>query len=314
MKNKKIIIAGGSGFIGSELSKYFASDNEVVILSRHIKESDNKNIRFVQWNGKDAGDWCKEIDGSDVIINLTGKSVNCRYNEQNKKEILDSRINAAKVIGEVVRQSTHPPKLWLNAASATIYREARDKPQDEYATEIGKGFSVGICKEWEAAFFEQTTPHTRKVAMRISIVLGNGGVMVPYLNLCKFGLGGKQGDGKQMFSWIHVEDVCRIIDFVEADDSISGPINMCSPNPVPNKELMQTICDVTGNKIALPAYKWMLKLGAWMIGTETELILKSRWVLPTKLLEHGYTFQHHQLKEAVENIVNQLPRKRYRLF
>lgn len=327
MKNRKIIIAGGTGFIGQVLAEYFGRDNHIVILTRGLKHSKNnafgsdfisgeakKNIRYVQWNGKDAGEWCREIDGADIITNLTGKSVNCRYTAKNKKKIFDSRTNAAKAIGDAIHAATVPPKLWLNAASATIYRHATDRPQDEYTGEILNDFSVQVCKLWEKTFCEQRTPFTRKIALRMAVTLGNGGVIIPYLNLCKFGLGGRQGSGKQMYSWIHAEDICRVVEFMHEHTELEGTFNVCSPNPVTNNAFMQTLRKVTHHPVGLPAFTWMLKIGGAVIGTESELLLKSRWVVPTKLLEAGFAFKYPELEGAFTDIISHIPGKKYHLF
>lgn len=325
MKHQKIIIAGGTGFIGRNLARYFAAENEVVILSRNLSRSNNayedfniaehgENIKIVQWNGKDLGDWADTIDGADLVINLSGRSVNCRYNKKNKKEIFDSRTLSTRVIGEAIKAAKNPPKLWINTASATIYRDALDRPQDEFNGEMHNDFSVQVCKLWEQTFFETDTPQTRKIAFRTAITLGVGGVMTPYLNLLKFGLGGRQGNGKQMYSWVHIEDVCRAIDFVFKNDDCEGVYNLSAPNPVTNVEFMQTLREATGHKLGLPAYEWMLAIGASVIGTEPELILKSRWVVPTRLLQQGFQFKYPILKEAIANIVGKLPRKKYHLF
>ncbi len=316
----KIIIAGGTGFIGRHIAEWFAPAHEVVILSRNrsfdnnaigafaINEKFKANIRLVEWDGKNNGEWTKEIDGAHMVINLAGKSVNCRYTARNKKEIFDSRTHSTEAIGTAIRSATTPPKVWINAASATIYRHALDKPQDELTGEMKNDFSVQVCKRWEETFFAQRTPFTRKVAFRMAITLGAGGVMVPYLNLVKFGLGGKQGSGKQMFNWVHIEDVCRAVDFVNRNDAVEGVYNLCSPNPVSNATFMKSVRDATGAKFGLPAYEWMLKIGAAIIGTETELILKSRWVVPSKLTSAGFEFQFPNLEDAMKNIVFQLPR------
>ena len=327
MKNKKIIIAGGSGFIGQEMTKYFGKENQIIILTRQIKDGktnrntynslkkeDLENTKFVKWDGKTIGDWVKELENSNLIINLAGKSVNCRYNYKNKKEIFDSRTNATKIIGEVICQCTTPPQLWINASSATIYRHAEDRPQDEYIGEFHNDFSVQVCKLWEKTFYEQATPTTRKVALRMAITLGPGGILIPYFNLLKFGLGGKQGNGKQMYSWIHIEDTCRMIEWIYEKKKITGTYNCCSPNPVTNKEFMRLIRKATRHKIGLPAFKWMLKVGAILIGTETELIFKSRWVIPSKILETGFQFKFPKLEDAFANIIQKVPRKQYHLF
>jgi uncharacterized protein len=327
MKNKKIVIAGGTGFIGRSIAKYFADDNEIVILSRQAKRSSNnafedfelteelkKNVRLVQWNAKEVDEWAKEIDGCDLVINLAGKSVNCRYNKKNKKEIFDSRTNSTKAVGEAIRKCIEQPKLWINAASATIYRHATDRPQDELTGEMHNDFSVQVCKLWEQTFFEQRTPFTRKVAFRMAITLGVGGVMIPYFNLLKFGLGGRQGSGEQMYSWVHIEDVCRCVEFMFNHPDIEGVYNVCSPNPVTNNTFMKTLRKLTRCSIGLPAYEWMLAFGAAIIGTEPELILKSRWVAPTKLLKEGFAFSFPYIEDAFKYIINRVPRKKYHLF
>jgi hypothetical protein len=204
--------------------------------------------------------------------------------------------------------------LWINASSATIYRHATDRPQDEVTGETGTGFSVDVCKAWENSFFEQQTPFTRKVALRMAITIGPWGVLIPYFNLLKFGLGGKQGDGRQLFSWIHIEDTCRMIEWIEQNGYLQGVFNCSSPNPVTNVELMKEFRKVTGKKFGLPAPSWMLKLGAMLIGTETELVLKSRWVVPAKMLESGFQFKYPLLKDALKGIISKVPAKQYRLF
>jgi uncharacterized protein len=327
MKNKKIIIAGGTGFIGQELCNFFGEENEIVVLGRQLQGqstnafSDNnikieiaENIRFVKWDGIHLGDWATEIDGSNLVINLTGKSVNCRYTEKNKKEIFDSRTNATKVIGLAIQQATHPPALWINAASATIYPDSSGTARDESFTDFHNDFSVRVCQRWEKTFYEQRTPFTRKVALRMAITLGPGGVMIPYFNLLKFGLGGQQGNGKQMYSWVHIADTCRMIKWIDEHTQLEGTYNCSSPEPVTNKVFMQTLRKETGHRTGLPAYTWMLKMGAAIIGTETELILKSRWVLPTKILATGFQFKYASLTSALKDIISNSPRKKYHLF
>jgi len=327
MKNKKIIIAGGTGFIGQEITRYFGAENEIVILSRGIKNvktnafghpiiagQEYPKLRYVQWDGITLGDWTKEFEGADLIINLAGKTVNCRYTEKNKKEIFDSRTNAVKAIAAAIQHTTVPPKLWINAASATIYPHATDTPRDESFTDFHDDFSVKVCQLWEKTFEEQRTPFTRKVILRMAITLGAGGVMTPYFNLLKFALGGQQGNGKQMYSWIHVEDTCRMIEWIFEHDELEGMYNCSSPNPVTNKAFMQILRKVTGHKIGLPAFEWMLNIGARLIGTEPELILKSRWVLPTKILQTGFQFKYPLLEDAFKDIVSKTPRRRYHLF
>lgn len=321
MDNKKIIIAGGTGFIGQQLAHWFGTNNSVFILTRgNANEHNNAygsataQATYLQWDGATLGSWAKVLEGADLLINLAGKSVNCRYNKKNKAQIFSSRINATKVLGQAVQQCTEPPKLWINASSATIYRHATDRPQDELTGEIENDFSVQVCKQWEAAFYEQRTPFTRKVALRMAIVLGNGGVMIPYCNLLKWALGGRQGNGQQMYSWVHSADVCRMVEWLYAHPEIEGTYNCSSPNPVTNQQFMQTLRKTAGHIMGLPAPAWMLKMGALLIGTETELMLKSRWVVPTKILQAGFEFQYPYLTDAVQQIIGVMPRKNYHLF
>jgi uncharacterized protein (TIGR01777 family) len=340
VKDKKIIIAGGTGFIGQEMTKYFGKENKIVILTRQVHEKTNrndydslseddlKNVYYRKWDacpdevvggekiagGPAATGWVTELDGADIIINLAGKSVNCRYNEKNKNAIFHSRTDAVKAIGEAINKCKRPPLLWLNASSATIYRHAVDRPQDEYTGEFHNDFSVQVCKGWEKTFYDQQAPNTRKVALRMAITLGLGGILIPYFNLLKFGLGGKQASGKQMYSWVHIEDTCRMIEWIFENKSIEGTYNCSSPNPVTNEAFMQIFRKVTGHKIGLPAYKWMLQIGAPLIGTESELILKSRWVIPTKILETGFQFKYSLLEAALSDIISKVPRRQYHLF
>lgn len=327
MTNKKIIVAGGSGFIGQALTNYFGADNEIVILSRQLPNEKNnafgensisssalKNTRFLKWDAATVESWGQKLNNADLVINLTGKTVNCRYTDKNKKEIFESRTNATNAIGIAIKQCSHPPKLWINAASATIYPHATDTPRDENFSGFANDFSVQVCKLWEQTFYEQRTPFTRKVALRMAITLGAGGVMIPYYNLLKFGLGGRQGGGKQMYSWVHVTDTCRMIEWLYNHNEQEGTFNCVSPNAVTNTEFMAALRKSTGYKFGLPAFEWMLKIGAPLIGTETELVLKSRWVIPTKILQAGFKFKYNYLEEAFKEIISKTPRSKYHLF
>lgn len=323
MKNLSIVIAGGTGFIGQELISFFGKENKVTILTRNLPHAATNayrrfrsiyDLQMVQWDAASQGDWYSCIDGADILINLCGKSVNCRYTPANKKAIFNSRLTPTAALGAAVQKAGTPPKLWINASSATIYRHATDHPQTESNGEIENDFSVQVCKTWENTFFKFPTPRTRKIALRLAITLGNGGVMIPFLRLCKFGLGGRQGNGKQRFSWVHSNDLCRVITFVWDNQNLHGVLNVCSPYPVTNAELMQTLRTASGNPVGCPAPAWLLKIGAALIGTETELLLKSRWVLPEKLLRHGFAFSYPNLKDAINNIINHMPESQYRLF
>jgi len=313
MKYRKIVIAAGTGFIGQGLTDYFGHDNDIIILTRSPLK-DIGRTTYVQWDGKTLGDWSRYLEGTDLLINLTGKSVNCRYTEKNRQEIFDSRTQSTEILGAAIRTLKHPPSLWINAASATIYRHAEDRPMDEFTGEIENDFSVQVCKRWEAAFNEAKVPHTRKVILRIAVTLGHqGGVMHPYLNLVKFGLGGFQGTGNQHFSWVHIEDICGMIEWLYEHPELEGVFNCSAPHPVTNRQFMRTLRKVAGHFFGLPAYAWMLKIGAAIIGTEAELLLKSRWVLPTRATQAGFVFKYPELQPAVHQIISKLPRRRYHL-
>lgn len=294
----KIVLAGGTGFIGSYIQQqYQAGGHQVVVISRSKPN--------VQW--KDEAAIRQALEGADLLVNLAGKSVDCRYNEANKKAIMESRTRTTATLGRVLGECNNPPPLWLNSSTATIYRDARDRPQTEADGEIGSGFSVNVAKAWEKEFFQSKLPAVQQIALRIAIVLGpGGGVMTPYKNLVKFGLGGRQGDGKQMFSWIHIEDLFRIIEFLRENTHLAKPpavVNCAAPNPVTNTQLMRNFREVMGAPFGLPAAKWMLEIGAVMLQTETELILKSRWVLPERLQQAGFQFQYPELRAALKAIL-----------
>ncbi|MFC7785791.1 MULTISPECIES: TIGR01777 family oxidoreductase [unclassified Rossellomorea] len=293
---KKIVIAGGTGFIGQYLQKKFLEKGyKVTIISRQSPH--------VSWDR--PNDIVQSLEDADMLINLAGKSVDCRYNEKNKDEIFRSRTETTKILGNALLQCQNPPPLWINSSTATIYRHAEDRPMTEENGDIGTGFSVEVAKKWEKAFFSFSLPATRQAALRIAIVLGpDGGVMTPYKNLVKFGLGGVQGPGDQRFSWIHVEDLFQIILFLNEEKELNGVFNCSSPNPVTNRELMAHVRSVMNKKIGLPTPKWMLEAGALLIKTETELVLKSRWVIPERLEKAGFVFQYGTLEKALRQILS----------
>ena len=305
MKYKKIVLAGGNGYLGRVLANYYKDKaNEIIILNRKEKQTE-QNIRTVVWDGKSRGKWAAELVNADMLINLCGKSVNCRYTEKNKAEIFASRLIPTELLGIVIKDMLEPPKLWINVTSATIYRHAEDHPQDEETGEIGDGFSVEVCKAWETAFNKYETPKTRKVTLRMGIVLGSNESVFPrLLNLVKMGIGGKQGNGNQYFSWIHEHDVARVTEWFLDNPKLKGTFNCTSPNAIKNNELMMTIRKAYDIPFGFPAPKWLLEAGAIVIGTETELILKSRWVMPKRLLDSGFEFQFATIGKAAKDILN----------
>ncbi len=300
----KIIIAGGTGFLGSNLANYYAAKgHEVVILTRGENQV-NGTIRFMTWDGETLGAWASELDNADILINLNGKSVDCRYTERNKQLIYSTRLEATRVLGEAVKSCVGPPALWINAASATIYRHSLDKEMDEFTSETGTGFSVDVCQKWEKSFNEIELPFTRKVILRTSIVLGKDGPFKPLKMLTKLGLGGGQGSGQQYFSWLHEKDFVGIVDYIISNPSMKGAYNVTAPKPIPNTEFMKALRHAVGIPFGLPMPKWLLEFGAVLIGTETELILKSRRVVPKRLLDAGYQFQFNSIEKAFEQLLH----------
>jgi uncharacterized protein (TIGR01777 family) len=292
-----IVIAGGTGFIGRELVQHFEKQNhQVKILGRN----NNNNPKVITWDGKSVGDWKHELKGTDVLINLTGKSVDCRYTEKNKKEIFDSRTNSIQVLEKAFNEIGETPKIWIQAATATIYRDEYEKPNDEYDGIIGEGFSVEVAKKWEKTLNEVSL-ETKKVILRMTIVLGRKGGAFPMLNtLTKVGMGGKQGKGNQLISWIHIQDLLNIVDLAIKNQWVSGIINCTSPEPITNEDFMRKIRKKNFLSFGFPTPTFLLKIGAKLIGTEPELIFKSRWVSSKKLDKFGYTFIYPSIDKALK--------------
>ena len=303
---KKVVIPGGSGFLGQVLSEYYAQkDYQVIILTRNPQQHQAENIQDIYWDGKSGGEWQQALENAALLINLAGKSVNCRYHNKNKAAILNSRIQSTAILGETIQACKNPPKLWINSSSATIYIHNQGESHDEYTGITGNNFSENVCQQWEQTFDQYHTPHTRKVKLRLSIVFGRqGGALPVYVNLVKWGLGGKQATGKQYISWIHEEDFCRMIEFIEETPDIEGVINGASPFPIQNQDFMKTLRKTHKQSLGIPSLKWMLELGAIFLGTETELVLKSRKVAPAKLLEKKFDFKFPKLEATLIDLKN----------
>jgi len=268
----------------------------------------------MEWDGTTLGAWASTLEQADVVINLAGRNVNCRYTDANRRSIKESRIQTTRLLGEAIGKMAHPPRLWMNASTATIYRHALDRPMDEDTGELGGKepdapstwrFSVDVATSWEEAFFSTLTPRTRKVALRSAMVMSpdRGGIFAELLRLVRFGLGGTAGSGKQFVSWIHGEDFLRSIEYLIHHEEMRGPVNLASPNPVPNRDFMHALRKAWGMPVGLPAREWMLELGAIFLRTETELILKSRRVVPDRLLQSGFRFQFPEWPAAAEDLV-----------
>lgn len=309
MNQQRILLGGGSGFLGQALVKYFqALGWEVVVLSRTPQPG--RAAREVRWDAETLGEWTRELKGAAAVVNLTGRTVDCRYTSANRRLILDSRVNSTRVLGQAIAQCAQPPRVWLNASSATIYRHTFGPPWDETGTdfaatpEVKDAFSLEVIQAWERALNAVATPHTRKVAMRTTMVLGQARNSVfPVLRrLARLGLGGRMGSGEQFVSWLHEADFLRATEFLITHDELSGAINLAAPNPVPNHELMRAFRELVGMPTGLPATAWMLEVGAFFLRTETELILKSRRVVPGRLLKAGFEFRYPELRGALEDL------------
>ena len=312
----KIVIPGGSGQVGQMLARhYLAGGHEVVILSRsrsHLPVTEK--LRTVLWDANSLGDWQTEVDGADVVVNLAGKSVNCRYHATNRRSVIDSRVNSTRAIGRAIQQAEVPPRVWLQASTATIYAHRYDAPNDDLTGIIGGEeprapdtwrFSIDVAKSWEHAASEFQLPQTRQVLLRSAMTMSpdRGGVFDVLLGLVRKGLGGASDDGRQFVSWIHEVDFVRALDWLIEHEELSGPVNLASPEPLPNAEFMRTLRQAWGTSIGLPASRWMLEIGALFLRTETELILKSRRVVPTRLLDSGFTFRYIDWAAAARELV-----------
>lgn len=300
-----VVIFGANGFLGRYLTRYFAQQGrEVVAIARRHEGCSGEGI-FLEWDGMHPGPWTFALEGADLVINLAGRSVNCRYDETNRREIIESRVRSTRVIGEAIRACRVLPKVWMNSSTATFYRHAEDGPQDEWRGEPGEGFSVEVARAWELAFFDEMVPGTtRKIALRTGVVLANepGTAFDVLRGLVRKGLGGTMGRGPQRVSWIHMGDFLRAVDFLLNDPLIDGVVNVTAPEFPTNRELMRHFREAAGMPLGLPATEWMLGLGARWLGTETELMLKSRWVEPRRLKEEGFRWQHGRIVEAIADL------------
>jgi uncharacterized protein (TIGR01777 family) len=303
--NPVIVIFGANGFLGRYLTRHFARNGKEVVAIARSREGWSGDGMFLEWDGKTLGPWALALEGAEVVINLAGRSVNCRYTEENRQLIKQTRVDATRVIGEAINNCKIPPKTWLNASTATWYRHAEDKPQNDWLGEPGEGFSCEVAQAWEDAFFGADIPSaTRKLALRIGMVLANEDATVYDVlrKLTARGLGGTMGDGNQRLSWIHMEDFLRAVDFVINDPFLDGTINVTAPEFPTNREWMRIFREAVGMPVGLPATKWMLKIGAWLMRTETELVLKSRWAESVRLRDAGFRWRWARAVDAVADL------------
>ena len=305
----KLVIVGGSGHVGCSVVRHFGDDDVVVVSRGHSAPG----TRVANWDGKSLGQWATEIDGADVVLNLAGRSVNCRYNAANLKEMMDSRVDSTRAVGHAIQQAKRPPRVWLQASTATIYAHRFDAPNDELTGILGGGepganatwdASIEIAKAWERTLDEAETPNTRKVAIRSAMTMSvdKGSVFDVFCNLARRGLGGTLGGGKQFVSWVHEDDFSAALRFLVDHDELSGPVNIASPNPLPQREFAALVREAVGAKFGLPAAAWMVELGTWAMRTESELVLKSRRVVPTRLLQAGFEFRFPEWREACREL------------
>lgn len=314
VENMKVVIPGGTGHLGRVLSRALVEQgHETVVLTRREARPE-PGVRHVLWDGRGPGPWTAEVDGSDVVLNLAGRSVNCRYTPANLREMRNSRVDSARVVGGAIARAARPPRVWLQMSTATIYAHRFDAPNDEITGVLGGdepdvpaywSYSVDIAKAWEREQREAETPGTRKVALRTAMVMSPepGGALAMLLRLTRLGLGGPVAGGGQYMSWIHEDDLVRAIGFLVEREEISGPVNLAAPQPLPYRDFVRALRAAAGMPVGLPATKWMAEIGAFVLRSDTELLLKSRRVIPGRLTEAGFSFGYPEWPAAAEDLV-----------
>ena len=298
----RIVLAGGSGFLGQALAKVLIGKGyEVVVLTRGAHREETA-IRYLHWDGATLGDWSQSIDGAKALVNLTGRSVNCRHTPEHRREIMESRVNSVRVLGEAVQRCQQPPEVWVQASSLAIYGDPGDRWCDEDAPHAN-GFSEEVCKRWEGEFAKVDAAGMRKVVMRIGIVLDTEAGALPVLaRLTRMFLGGRVGSGKQYVSWIHVADLTRMfVDAIERPD-IAGVFNVTGPNPVTNAQFMRELRRVSHRPWSPPVPAWATRIGAFFMRTEPSLALTGRRCRPKRFLESGFHFDFPDLRGALNDL------------
>ena len=301
---RKIIIAGGAGFLGQVLTDHFSALGDIVTVLTRGLSREEQNVKYINWDGESLSSWEECLEGADVLINLSGRSVNCRYNTKNKYEIYESRLRSTRVLAEALRTCEKIPKLWINMASATIYRHAEDRPMDEMSGELGSGFSVDVCQRWEKAFNDEDIEGVRKVCLRTAMVMGATGDFLKMMRkLTCLGLGGRQGSGNQYVSWLHENDWVGMVEFLIQNKELEGTFNLSSPHPEPNDKMMAYLREACGIKFGLAAPVFLVKIGAFFMRTEAELPLKSRRVIPGRLIKAGYAMKFPDMRRALLDLI-----------
>ncbi len=315
----KIVLAGGSGQVGQGLvAPLRDAGHELVLLSRNPAPGP---VRSVAWDARTVGEWAQELDGADVVVNLAGRSVNCRYNDANRRQIMESRIAATRALGEAIAAARHPPRVWLQMSTATIYAHRYDAANDEHTGILGGSesdvpdtwhFSTDVAQAWEAAAEAFDLPRTRLVLMRAAMVMrpSRDGIFDVLLGLVRRGLGGPVAGGRQYMSWVHHEDFARAVVWLIDHEELSGAVNVAAPGPLPQREFMAALRGAWGARVGLPATRWMAAIGAFAMRTETELIFKSRRVVPARLQESGFVFGHPDWPAAAEQLCDEWRRDR----
>jgi uncharacterized protein (TIGR01777 family) len=308
----RIVLPGGSGQVGTRLARAFRADgHDVTVLSRRPSAAP---WRVVEWDARSVGAWASELDGADAVINLAGRSVNCRYTPENRREILASRVESTQAVGQAIARCAHPPRVWLQASTATIYSHRYDAANDESTGVVGGHepdapaswrYSIDVAQAWERAANESVTPRTRLVPLRSSMVMSPdpGGIFATLLRLARLGLGGPVAGGRQFVSWIHERDFVRAVYWLIDHDTLDGAVNIAAPEPLPYRDFMRELRRAARMPIGLPATRWMLALGAWALRTEPELVLKSRRVTPRRLQEAGFDFSYPRWRDAARELV-----------
>ena len=309
----KVVLPGGTGHVGQHLIEHFSVKGwETVVLTRRPTETYHR-----AWDGRTLGDWAKELEGADLLVNLAGRSVNCRYTKTNLRQMMDSRVESTRVLGEAISGAADPPKVWMNSSTATIYAHRFDQANDETTGHIGGNepdvprywdYSIKIAQAWEEAFFAADTPKTRKIALRSAMVMSEvpGSVFMVLVGLAKKGLLGRFGDGRQYVSWIHEDDFTRAIDFLFERQDLDGVFNLAAPEPRQSVKFNAILREAVGVKIGLPAPKWMLEIGAAVMGSDTELLLKSRNVVPGRLVSEGFEFKFPNWSSAAKDLTKRM--------